>query len=196
MINLAIQLLAAQLNQHLRRAYDLNEDRVIVSNLLDMSGVAAPNISNKLVVYLVNIEKESVSPTSARIPYSAHPTGGDRTLQHSAAQRFNLFVMMTANFTGNNYAEALKFLSSTIGYFQRNPVFDHHSTPEMDERIEKLILDVENLSVQDLSNLWSSLGGKYMPSILYRVRMITFDSDEVSGRQPVVTQPRPVIDSH
>ena len=27
--------------------------------------------------------------------------------------------MMTANFTGNNYAEALKFLSSTIGYFQR-----------------------------------------------------------------------------
>ena len=46
MINLAIQLLAAQLNQHLRRAYDLNEDRVIVSNLLDMSGVAAPNISN------------------------------------------------------------------------------------------------------------------------------------------------------
>ncbi len=188
MINLAIQLLAEQLDQHLRRIYDLTEDTVVVSNLLEVDGSVVPDINNKLVMFLANIEKDSVS---------VRPAGaqewGERITQHNAALNFNLYVMMTANFAGNNYPEALKFLSSTISFFQRYPVFNHQTTPEMDKRIEKLVLDVENLSIQDLSNLWSSLGGKYMPSILYRVRMVTFDSDAVVGRQPVVTQPKPFV---
>ena len=100
---------------------------------------------------------------------------------------------MTANFSGNNYAEALKFLSGSISYFQRHPVLTRQTTPDMDSRIEKLVLDIENLSIQDMSNLWSSLGGKYMPSILYRIRMVTFDSDEMTGRQPIVTTPKPLV---
>ncbi|WP_211753341.1 DUF4255 domain-containing protein [Nitrosomonas aestuarii] len=180
--------MATQLNQHLRRTYDLSEDVVIVSNLLDVDGSVAPNTHNKLVIFLTNVEKDSVSAGAGR-----SQSFGEWTVQRSAAVNFNLYVMLTANFTGNNYAEALKFLSSTIGYFQRNPLFNHQTAPDMDRRIEKLILDIENLSIQDLSNLWSSLGGKYMPSILYRVRMITFDSDEITGRQPVVTTPRPSV---
>ena len=188
MINLAIQLLAGQLNQHLRRTYALNQDMVVVSNLLDMDGSVVPNTHNKLVIFLTNIEKDSVPGPSA-----GAQGFGERILQRNSALHFNLYVMMTANFTGNNYAEALKVLSSTISFFQRNPLFSHHTSPEMDKRIEKLALDIENLSVQDLSNLWGALGGKYMPSILYRVRMVTFDSDEIIGRQPVVTMPKPLV---
>lgn len=188
MINLAMQLLAEQLDQHLKRIYDLTEDTVAVTNLLEMDGSIVPNINNKLVMFLANIEKDSVSVRRAGAQES-----GERIAQHNAALNFNLYVMMTANFAGNNYPEALKFLSSTISYFQRHPVFNHQTAPEMDKRIEKLVLDVENLSIQDLSNLWSSLGGKYMPSILYRVRMVTFDSDVIISRQPVVTMPKPFI---
>ncbi|SEM90662.1 DUF4255 domain-containing protein [Nitrosomonas marina] len=184
MINLAIQLLAGQLNQHLKRTYAVNEDVAIVSNLLEMDGSVAPNIHNKLVIFLTNIEKDAVSAS-----LGGNQGFGERALQRNTALHFNLYVMMTANFTGNNYAEALKFLSSTISFFQRNPMFSHHTVPEMDKRIEKLVLDIENLSVQDQSNLWSTLGGKYMPSILYRVRMVTFDSEDIIGRQPVVTVP-------
>ncbi|MCP5275673.1 MAG: DUF4255 domain-containing protein [Burkholderiales bacterium] len=190
MINLAVQLLATQLNQHLRRVYDLSEDMVVVSNLLDMDGSISPNINNKLVIYLTNIEKDSVS---RRSPGALE--FGERAVQSSAGLHFNLYVMLTANFSGTNYAEALKFLSSTISFFQRNPLFTHQNTPDMDRRIEKLILDIENLSIQDLSNLWSALGGKYMPSILYRIRMVTFDAEEISGRQPVVTMPKPFVGS-
>ena len=188
MINLALQTLAAQLNQHFRRVYDLTEDMVAVSNLLEMDGNVAPNINNRLVVYLTNIEKDSVSARTT----NAHEFG-ERTVQRSTALSFNLYVMMTANFSGNNYAEALKFLSGSISYFQRHPVLTRQTTPDMDSRIEKLVLDIENLSIQDMSNLWSSLGGKYMPSILYRIRMVTFDSDEMTGRQPIVTTPKPLV---
>ena len=188
MINLALQTLAAQLNQHFRRVYDLTEDMVAVSNLLEMDGNVAPNINNRLVVYLTNIEKDSVSART-----NSAQEFGETTVQRSTALSFNLYVMMTANFSGNNYAEALKFLSGSISYFQRHPVLTRQTTPDMDSRIEKLVLDIENLSIQDMSNLWSSLGGKYMPSILYRIRMVTFDSDEMTGRQPIVTTPKPLV---
>jgi hypothetical protein len=188
MINLAVQLLASQLNQHLRRTYNLGEDVAVISNLLELDGSIAANVNNKLVISLVNIEKDNVPFRNV----SSHDMGS-RGVQSSAPLYFNLYLMMTANFTGNSYPEALKFLSSTIGFFQKNHVIDHQSAPEMDARIEKLILDIENLSIQDLSNLWGALGGKYLPSILYRIRMVAFDAEEITGRTPVVGEPQTVV---
>lgn len=188
MINLAVQLLSAQLNQHLRRTYNLSEDVVVVSNLLEMDGTIAPNVNNKLVIFLVNIERDSVPFRKV----SLHEVG-EREVQSSMPLYFNIYLMMTANFTGNNYPEALKFLSSTINFFQKNHVLNRQTAPEMDTRIEKLILEIENLSIQDLSNLWGTLGGKYLPSILYRVRLVAFDTDDITGRIPVVGEPKPMV---
>ena len=187
MINLAVQLLAGQLNQYLRRTYNLGEDVVVVSNLLEMDGSVAANVNNKLVVFLVNIEKDAVPFRQV----SSHDVG--RREMQGAPYYFNLYLMMTANFTGNSYPEALKFLSSTISFFQKNYVIDHQTAPEMDSRIEKLILDIENLSIQDLSNLWGALGGKYLPSIMYRVRMVAFDAEDITGRIPLVSEPKPTV---
>ncbi|PSJ18972.1 DUF4255 domain-containing protein [Nitrosomonas supralitoralis] len=188
MINLAVQLLATQLNQYLRRTYNLGEDVVVVSNLLEMDGSMAANVNNKLVIFLVNIEKDA-------IPFRQVKSHEVRQLemQSVAPFYFNLYLMMTANFTGNHYSEALKFLSSTISFFQRNYVINRQIAPEMDARIEKLILDIENLSIQDLSNLWGALGGKYLPSILYRVRMVAFDAEDIAGRIPLVSEPKPSV---
>jgi hypothetical protein len=54
--------------------------------------------------------------------------------------------------------------------------------------MEKLSFEIFNLSIQEQSNLWSTIGGKYLPSILYRVRVIKVDegslmptSTEISG---------------
>ena len=185
MINLAVQHLATQLNQYLRRTYDLNEDVVVISNLVEMDGSVAPNVNNKVVIFLANVQNDT---TPSR--QGAFQEIGKLSIKSSQPLYFNLYVMMTANFTGNNYPEALKFLSSTISFFQRHALFNHQTTPELDRRIEKLILDIENLSIQDLSNLWGCLGGKYLPSILYKVRMVTFDAGEISGRVPTVGEPK------
>lgn len=59
--------------------------------------------------------------------------------------------------------------------------------------LNTVILDIENLSIQDLSNLWGSLDGKYLPSILYRVRMVAFDNEDIAGRIPVVSEPKSTV---
>ena len=90
--------------------------------------------------------------------------------------------MVAACFNGGNYPEALKLISHAVSYFQRQPYFDHQNSPDLDKRISKLALDIENLNVQDLSSLWGVLSGKYLPSVLYKVRMVSFDSGDVMNK--------------
>lgn len=176
MIHAAVAHITSQLNQFLKRSFDLGEDVVVMSNILEQDGALASNIANKLVVFLVNIEKDT-SPLRQQ-----GSTGLGGAVASYPPLFLNLYVMIAANFNSSNYPEALKFLSNAVSFFQRQPVFDHQSSPELDRRISKLTLDIENLNVQDLSSLWGALSGKYLPSILYKVRMVTFDAGDVMSQ--------------
>jgi hypothetical protein len=172
----AVSHISNQLNQFLKRSFDLNEDVVVMSNILEQDGTLAANIASKLVVFLVGVEKETTVTRQ----------GGDAGFSASTATYpplyLNLYVMVAANFSSANYSEGLKFLSNAISFFQRQPMFDHQLTPDLDKRISKLVLDIENLNMQDLSSLWGMLSGKYQPSILYKVRMVSFDSGDIRSQ--------------
>ncbi|QEY17589.1 DUF4255 domain-containing protein [Cellvibrio sp. KY-GH-1] len=186
MIQAAINHLAVQLNAYLKRTNNLTEDIVVVSSLVESDGNVAANTNNKLVLFLTNIEKDPVPQANA-----VRATGFDgRALVGSRSLYLNLYVMLAANFSGSNYPEALKFISKAIAFFQMQPVFDKQSTPDLDSRIDKLVLDIENLNIQDLSNLWGLLGGKYLPSVYYRVRMVSINPDNVIAQLPYATRPQ------
>lgn len=189
MLEAAVGLIAAQLNQALRSAFQLSEDLVVVTSLVDVNGGAPVNATNKLVIFLANIERETVVAAHG---VRAAVAGGDRDAiaQTSAAVHLNLMLMFAANFGGGKYTEALKFISATIAFFQGRARFDHHNSPDLDPRIERLVLDIENLSVAELANLWGILGGKYVPSVLYRMRMITIDSGQITHLVPRITRAR------
>lgn len=181
MIDRAISQIATQLNEYLRGLLDISEDIVVVSNLLGPDGALAPNVDNRIVVFLTSIEKDTV-PRRSEHPGSA--------LSGSKPLFLNLYVMVAANFTGANYPEALKFLALVVAFFNRNQVLDHASAPDLDDRLDKLVLDIENTPPQAMSNIWGVLGGRYLPSVLYRVRMVPVGGEDVEGRVPRVTDPR------
>lgn len=186
MISAAIGHLAFQLNQQFKNNFHLIEDVVVVSNLVELDGSAAPNANNKLVLTLANIEKDT-------LPFrpSTQARGRDqRLLQNSAPLYVNLYLMLSANFGAGNYAEALKYISHAIAFFQQRPMFDQHNSPGLDERIERLVLDIENLGIADQNNLWSMLGGRYLPSMYYKVRMMALDNNALTGQVPVITDQR------
>ncbi|ABK98009.1 DUF4255 domain-containing protein [Pelobacter propionicus] len=184
MIDTAILHISGQLNQYLRRYFDLSEEAVAVSNILEQDGSLAPRITNRLVLFLVNIEKETLASRGQQTSLT------HETVISPPPLFLNFFLMVAAHFGNSNYPEALKFLSSAIGFFQRNPVFDHQNSPELDSRIDRLILDMENLNIRDLSSLWSILSGKYLPSVLYRVRMVAYDSADILSKASAVTSTR------
>ncbi len=184
MVDLVVNQLAFQLNQFLKSIFDLTEDIVVVSNILEQDGNVSPQVNNKLVLFVVNIEKDTAP---GRISTQSG-MGAHRAVVSAQPVFLNLYLMVAGHF--NKYSEALKFVSNTISFFQRRPVFDHQNTPELDERIEKLVLDIENLDIKDLSTLWGVLSGKYLPSILYKVRMVAFDAGDVLARVPTLREPQ------
>jgi len=189
MIDAAINHIATSTNQHLMRVFGLHEDVVVVSNILEQDGTVATHVDNKIVVSLVNIEKDSHPLSQQNISASS----ASRMLDTNLPIHFNLYLMFASYFSGSNYQEGLKFLSNTISYFQGQSVFDHQNSPGLDRNIDKLMLDIQNLSMDDLSNLWGILSGKYLPSVLYKVRMVSYDANAVKGQTSEMTKPIPTI---
>ena len=162
MIDAAINHIANSVNQQLMRSFGLNEDVVVVANLLEQDGSVATHVNNKIVLSLVNIEKE----TAAVVQHRASSSSAMRSIVSNPPLHFNLYLMFASYFSGNNYQEGLKFISQTISFFQGQSVFDQQNSPDLDRNINKLVMDIHNLSITDLSNLWGVLSGRYLPSVL------------------------------
>lgn len=190
MIDSAISLITNQLNQYLTRSFDLTEDIVVVSNILEQDGTVLPHVDNKLVAFLVNIERDELA---YRRPSNMGSVGADTSVVNYAPVYLNFYLMFAGNFSGNNYMESLKFISNTVSYFQRRPFFDHHNAPDMDARIDKLAMDIQNLTFADLGNLWGILSSRYLPSVLYKVRMVAFDSDDIMTQVPTVRETQQIV---
>ncbi len=179
MIYLALNHIVGELNQFLGRSAIAGESIVVLSNPVESDGRAEALATNKVVVFLAGIERDT---TPGRV-------GNSRSQAGTTPTYLNLYVMVAANFTGKNYSEALRYISDIIGFFQLRPVFERQSSPSLDPGIEKLILDMENVERRELNNIWGMFGGKYMPSVLYRMRMLTIDPDIIGGRRHIITEP-------
>jgi uncharacterized protein DUF4255 len=154
MIDIAIEKIAIELNRALKQSHQAVEDLVVVSNVRESDGSVATHVANKMVVSLVNVERNSAPR---------------RTV---GASHLDLMVVFAAHFGGLAYTQGLEILSSTVAYFDGRPVLDHQNTANLDPRIDKLVLEIENLSLGDVASLWRMLGGVYVPSVLYRVRIV------------------------
>lgn len=184
LFSLALAHIANYLNQHLKRLFDLDEDVVVVSSLVESDGSPAPHINNKIVIFMFNVEKDYNFKNQTSIQVRGDNQGAVMPPLH-----VNLSIVIAANFSGANYMEALKLLSASSNFFQSHPVFDHQNTPDLDSAIDRLTLEFENLSLHDLSGLWGMLGGKYQPSVVYKMRTVIMDSDAVTARVHKAKQP-------
>ena|SRR5690554_2656984 len=126
---------------------------------------------NNVFMSLINVEENRVS----RDPHNYLRNGTDIVLKNPAVHLY-LTVLFTSVRPEGGYGLALQDLQQVIGFFQNKHVFDHSNTAALDPGIEKLILEMISLNLEQLQQLWSMLGGKYHPSVAYKLRMITLDS--------------------
>ncbi|HEX5555511.1 MAG TPA: DUF4255 domain-containing protein [Chitinophagaceae bacterium] len=181
MIFEALSCVTEQINEHFRNRLKISEEKVVLSGIVNQDGSLAVQGENKLLVTLVNIEND----TTARNNKGGNGSGTPANV--SSGVNINLYVLFSAYFGSNNYPESLRFLSFIIAYFQNKSVFNRSNTPKMDSRIEKLIFKMENMGIERLNNVWTTLGAKYMPSVLYKMKMLTFDDSIVKEFRPAVT---------
>ena len=88
----------------------------------------------------------------------------------------------------DDYNETLKFINATILFFQANPFFNANSTSSFPAELGKLEYEIERISYHEMHNLWSAMGAKYQPSVIYKLRLVTLQANEAEAFGVSVTQ--------
>ena len=138
---------------------------------------------NNIIISLINIEEDRVSRDPKNYIRNFTEQNGTEIIYKNPAVNLNLTLLFTSVRDNGGYGLALQSIQHLIAFFQNKYVFDHSNTPGLAAGIDKLILEMVSMNVEQLQLLWSMLGGKYHPSIAYRMRMVTIDS--VSDRKGV-----------
>jgi hypothetical protein len=186
MINEALEFISSELNNYFKSTFEITEDKAIVSNLVDPNGSVPVSVNDKLVICLVNIEQET---SIANLGFT-HNTGVSYQVRNQPLN-LNLYVLFAANF--NNYNESLKFVSSTVSFFQANYVFLKKNYPSMADNTDKLVFELLKTDYQNINYLWGSLGAKYMPSMIYKMRMLTVDENNVRFEGALISKPQVTV---
>ena len=129
----------------------------------------------KLGMTLVDIEEDSVG--KKQNPYRPKgPKPQDGYVLMNPSIKLNVNILVTAYGDGN-YQEALKLISYAALNFQSRYVYSGTDYPEI-APIDTLILNLLNQDYRQSENLWTRIGAKYMPSILYRMKLLVIDAQQ------------------
>lgn len=168
MIDIALSYIRDILNEHFKNEFSISENKVTLSNLVKPDGSSAQNVEGKIVLFLISLDEESTLKNNST-RYSNH---GDGLFGHkSPTLHLNMNLFFCANFDSNVYAEGLSYLSSLIRFFQIN----RKITIDTLGNTKSLSFEMCRLDYAQLSHLWSAIGSKLMPAVLYKVGLLAFD---------------------
>jgi len=165
------------------KTQDNGTDSVITfGSISQLNDTDSDSLKNNIIMGLVNIEEDRIS----RKPDNYVRTP-DLTYKKPPVY-LNLYVLFVANFDPLAYQASLNFITLIIKFFQAQNIFTHANSPNLPTAVDELIFDMKTLSFQDLNNLWGILGSKYMPSVLYKVRLLSVSDDFTQGPAQIVQQ--------
>jgi uncharacterized protein DUF4255 len=168
MIDKVLSFIVEKLNATLENQYPSCEPHAVMGRI---GGILSTALENKVIVSLANLEHET------RIQGTNLPRGGPPPLT------INVFILVVANF-GDNYADALKFLSAALVFFHSSPVMTPATSSDFPTEIEKLTIEFVNLSLQEVSNLWTVRGSLYLPSFVLKLMPLPMDMVNIRDLGP------------
>lgn len=181
MLDVAISFLKDELNGYLLTRTGSDAVKAALGKVVDEAGKYA-FANDSICCSIINIEEERAMKNQLPDYKTVHG-------QHVVLEpelKLNLYVLFAANFT--HYDQALKYISYVLTCFQAHPLFTADTYPALAPAIGKLTLELQSLSYDQLNQIWSFIGGKQLPSVVYKVRMVTLqDAAQVAVQPPLTT---------
>ncbi len=171
MLSKVLTYFTERLNEYLAARHNQPEGVAEVGVIGSSSGER----ENKMVVSLLNIERESaggIAPTLHR------HSGG--TMVTAPQILLNINIMLAAEYDDKHYAKSLAVLSNTLLFIQGLPKFDFQGV--------SYTVELVPLSTNDLHNIWTTMGGHYFPSVVCKIRRLTIDSGEIISTSRNITK--------
>jgi len=189
MIDTALILLRDELINYLSSK---DTATVIIDNVGLFETSAGVGLSDNIIITLVNVEEES---TLKNQPALKRPFLSNATYQNPPVY-LNLYVLFACNYTGTHYNLALKRLSYIIRFLQSKNSFSVSSsvsggTINLDDTdlIDlKFTMELYTLSFEQINHLWGSLGGRQMPFVMYKLRLVAITEHALVREVPLIEE--------
>ena len=175
MIDLALKFLSDEANGYMSRRLGLELGKLDVGPIVDVATGALAMASDTTRLTLFQIEEERV--LREQLPLRQVVAGREVTLPPPI--KINLIVVVAGRF--QHYAEGLGRLACLLTFFQSHPLFTPAEHPAMPAGIERLSVELLNWGPDQLNQLWTCLGTKHLPCMVYRVRMLWLQDSEPQG---------------
>jgi len=169
MLDGVLSFLKDRLNNYLKVKTGVEGFEVVFAQERNPREITLPK--EALTALLVNLEEERIFRSGANYQKERASLPSNQTVNPHLY--LNVYILFVANFT--SYTLSLKLLSLIISFFHSHRIFDSQNSPSLGFEIEKLAIELVNLPFEDQKDIWSLLGNSYLPSALYKVRMIVLE---------------------
>ena len=187
MIYEALQIISEQLDKYLSDS-GLN-NLVVLENiaLLESTNENADNLKGKVVLTLLNLQEESALRNTPN-----YKVKDGKTEYRNPPVHLNFYLLISANC--DTYDKSLRCLSKTIQFFQGKKVFTSTNTVYNRNNVAfdvlnyfKFILELYTLNLEELNYVWGTLGGRQLPSVIYKVQLLEIEQDIKLAASGVIT---------
>ena len=187
MIYETLQILKEQLENYFEEV-GLSKNLVLDNIALWESGAKdADKLDGKVVLSLLNVEEEW---TLKNTPVSK--VVNNKAEYKNPPVNLNIFLMIAANCS--SYDTSLSSISRTIEFFQSKKIFTSSNTVYNRSNPSAQILDHFKFIVElytpgfeKLNHIWGTLGGRQLPSVVYKIQIIQISRDKKLASSEVIT---------
>lgn len=193
MIDTTIALLRDEFVQYLgANGYTQPETMVSIENIAILDDDTTTNLNNSIVFSVVNIEEES---TLKNTPALKKDTNG-RARYENPPVYLNLYLLISCvNKTisnNNEYLDSLTKLSHVLRFFQGKTAFTAYDPSRLsvydDITDFKIKAELYTLTFEQINHLWGVLGGKQMPSVMYKLRLVSISGRKLVREVPLIEE--------
>jgi len=182
-------LLSEQVNRYFQEK-GLDDSEVILDNIALVDGPTdiSEDMRDKVVMTLVNFQEEATLKN-----FPNHIQNSQQITYRNSIVNIHLFVLFTAN--RSSYHKSLKDLSVVLEFFQgkklftqSNTVFDREIASMSELGDFRFTMELFSPTFEELNFLWGTLGGRQLPSALYKICIIPISANKASQTGALIEQ--------
>jgi len=184
-----IQIITEQVNNYLE---EIGLDKSVVAEniafLESQNEDIGTALKDNVALTLINLDEEATLKN-----FPNHTIENAKTIYKNSIINLNLYLLFSAN--RDKYLNSLNDISKIIAFFQGKKLFTQANTIYNRNNIAMSNIDNFRFTVElytptfeELNYIWGTLGGKQLPSALYKVSMIQIERDIAQGEGQLISK--------
>jgi hypothetical protein len=187
MIFEVIQIITEQVNSYLEECG--LEKSVVAENiaLIESQSESADNLDNAVALTLLNLDEEATLKN-----FPNHSYENSKVVYKNSVINLNLFLLFSAN--RSSYINSLNDISKIIEFFQgkklftqANTIFNRNSVAMSNIDNFRFTAELYTPTFEELNFIWGTLGGRQLPSALYKISMIQIERKISQSEGTIIT---------